>query len=60
MAAIQSYRDLEAWQRAMDLADEGYDLAELLPRREMFGLERRRQASRGAAIRSPQSPASSP
>ena|SRR5688572_18954 len=38
MAAIQSYRDLEAWQRAMDLADEGYDLVEILPRREMFGM----------------------
>jgi hypothetical protein len=36
LAQILSYRDLEAWQRAMDLADEGYDLLESLPRKEMF------------------------
>ncbi|MEX0783951.1 MAG: four helix bundle protein [Dehalococcoidia bacterium] len=38
MAQFQSYRDLIAWQKAMDLAGITYDLADKLPRREMFGM----------------------
>ncbi len=33
-----SYRDLEVWKRAMDLAAEAYDLAKSLPDSEKFGL----------------------
>ncbi len=35
---IRSYRDLIAWQKAMDLVDLVYDLADTFPRREQFGL----------------------
>ena len=38
MPKIQSFRDLIAWQRAMDLADMIYDLTEDFPKREHFGL----------------------
>ena len=34
--AINSYRDLEVWQKAMDLAAEVYRLAKLMPRVEEF------------------------
>src|SRR5207245_10659241 len=34
----QSYRDLVAWQRAMDLADEIYACARDLPKYELFAL----------------------
>lgn len=46
MAKIQSYSDLTAWQRAMDLAEECYRVAEELPSGERFGLasQRRRAA----------------
>ena len=45
-APISSYRDLIAWQKAMDLVDRVYDLAETFPRKEMFGL--RSQITRAA------------
>src|SRR5688500_6780886 len=32
------YRDLIAWQKAMDLADAVYDACEAWPKNEMFGL----------------------
>jgi four helix bundle protein len=38
MPRIQSFRDLIAWQKAMDLADMVYDLTERFPPRELFGL----------------------
>jgi four helix bundle protein len=38
MPKIQSFRDLVAWQKAMDLADMVYDLTEHFPPRELFGL----------------------
>jgi four helix bundle protein len=38
MPKIQSFRDLIAWQKAMDLADMIYDLTEHFPPREHFGL----------------------
>jgi len=38
MSKIQSYRDLIAWQKAMDLADLIYTATEPFPKREWFGL----------------------
>jgi four helix bundle protein len=38
MSKIQSYRDLIAWQKAMDLADLIYTVTEPFPKREWFGL----------------------
>lgn len=38
MCNVKSYRDLVAWQRAMDLADLVYDLTEDFPFRERLGL----------------------
>jgi four helix bundle protein len=38
MSTITSYRDLLAWQRAMDLADLVYCVTEKFPRSERFGL----------------------
>ena len=35
---INSYRDLIAWQKAMDLAQCIYDLTDSFPREEAFGL----------------------
>src|SRR5262245_191936 len=35
---ILSFRDLIAWQKAMDLADLVYDATEAFPPRERFGL----------------------
>ncbi|MEZ5293552.1 MAG: four helix bundle protein [Vicinamibacterales bacterium] len=37
MATIRSYRDLDAWKRAMTLAVEVYRISERLPRQELFG-----------------------
>lgn len=34
----QSYRDLDAWQRSMDLVTEIYALSKSFPREEQFGL----------------------
>ena len=38
MTPARSYRDLIAWQKAMELAQETYRLAALLPERERFGM----------------------
>jgi len=38
MPKTRNYRDLIAWQQAMDLADRIYDLTESFPQREHFGL----------------------
>ena len=35
---ISSYRDLQVWQRGMDLVVESYRLTENLPRAELYGL----------------------
>jgi four helix bundle protein len=43
---VESYRDLEVWQRSMDLAVAVYQLAESFPSREQFGL--RAQVQRAA------------
>lgn len=42
----QSYADLIAWQKSMDLAESIYHVTENLPRKEMFGLQS--QARRAA------------
>jgi len=36
--AIQTYQQLEIWQRGMNLAEQIYDLTRNLPRDEIFGL----------------------
>jgi len=36
--AITSYKDLEAWQLAMELAEAVYGLTRTFPREELFGL----------------------
>ena len=38
MNDIANFRDLIAWQKAMDLADLVYDITETFPKREWFGL----------------------
>jgi four helix bundle protein len=38
MGEIISYRDLEVWRQAMDLADLVYDMTERFPARERYGL----------------------
>lgn len=38
MRSVQSYRDLEIWQRAMALAEQVYRLTGTFPREEIFGL----------------------
>jgi four helix bundle protein len=35
---IQSYRDLEVWNVAMDLAALSYEVTRVFPREDMFGL----------------------
>ena len=35
---IQSYRDLEVWQKAMDLVVECYQITKAFPKAETFGL----------------------
>ena len=45
--ATRGYRNLVAWQKALDLADRVYDLTEHWPPREMYGLTN--QARRAAA-----------
>ena len=35
---IQSFRDLEVWRKAMDLAVRVYEATEKFPRSELFGL----------------------
>ncbi|NUQ61821.1 MAG: four helix bundle protein [Pirellulales bacterium] len=36
--AVRSYRDLEVWQVAMDLAEQCYRVTKGFPREEMFGM----------------------
>ncbi len=36
--AIRSYRDLEVWQAAMDVAEQCYRLTKTFPKDELFGL----------------------
>lgn len=35
---VRSYRDLQVWQRAMDLVVRSYKLTSVLPRNETYGL----------------------
>jgi len=35
---VKSFRDLQVWQKAMDLADAVYTMTAEFPRHEMFGL----------------------
>jgi four helix bundle protein len=51
MSQVRSYRDLQVWQRAMDVAVAVYDLTRSYPRDELFGLtsQSRRAASSIAA-----------
>ena len=35
---VRNYRDLEVWQKTMDLAEECYRLTRGFPREEVFGL----------------------
>ena len=35
---VESFRDLQVWQKAMDLADSVYTITADFPRSEMFGL----------------------
>lgn len=43
---MRSYRDLAAWQRAMEVIEEVYRLASMLPKEEVYGL--RSQLTRAA------------
>jgi four helix bundle protein len=36
--SIRNYRDLLAWQKAMDFAEEVYRVTRLFPKEEMYGL----------------------
>ncbi len=36
--AVQSYRDLVAWQRAMDLVEEVYRTCKTFPQDELYGI----------------------
>jgi four helix bundle protein len=36
--SIQSYQDLEVWQRGMTLAEQAYKLTKNYPKEELFGL----------------------
>jgi four helix bundle protein len=47
--AIQSYRELDVWQRAMDLVDLLYTLTRVLPATERYGLTSQLQRA-GASI----------
>lgn len=49
--SVRSYRDLEVWKRAMDLAVATYDVTRAFPREEQFGLtsQARRAATSIAA-----------
>ena len=38
MSKIINYRDLEVWQRAIELTDVVYDITAKFPERERFGL----------------------
>jgi four helix bundle protein len=45
MATVRTYRDLIAWQKAMDLACAVYQLTSCFPREEMYGLTRQLRES---------------
>ena len=45
MATVKTYRDLIAWQKAMDLACDVYRLTSGFPREEMYGLTRQLRES---------------
>lgn len=36
--AVQSFRDLEVWQKGIDLVEETYRLTDRYPKREIYGL----------------------
>ncbi len=36
--AVRNYRDLKVWQRGVDLVVQYYQMTELFPRRELYGL----------------------
>ena len=38
MAGIQSYKDLEAWKKGIDIVDLVYEITEKFPDREKYGL----------------------
>jgi four helix bundle protein len=38
MQSIRSYRDLDVWRRAMELAQKCYELTAEFPKREVYGL----------------------
>ena len=38
MDTIKSYRDLEVWRKAMELAQKCYELTANFPKREVYGL----------------------
>ena len=53
MSEVRSYRDLQVWQRAMDVAVGTYELTRAYPKDELFGLtsqSRRAAASIAANI----------
>src|SRR6476659_11065399 len=45
MSEILTFRDLVAWQKAMELTDMVYDLTESFPKREWFGLAQQMRKS---------------
>ena len=38
MGSIKSYRDLNVWQKSIDLVEEIYKLSQEFPREELYGL----------------------
>ncbi|MCE5326574.1 MAG: four helix bundle protein [Planctomycetaceae bacterium] len=50
MSAIRDYKDLIAWQKAMDLVEEAYRISAHFPKEEVFGL---RSQIRRAAVSIP-------
>jgi four helix bundle protein len=38
MVVIKGYRDLQVWQKAMDLVVESYEVANLVPKNELYSL----------------------
>ncbi len=43
MVMFQSYRDLEVWQKAMDLVLDCYQITRRFPKNEIYGLSRQLQ-----------------
>jgi hypothetical protein len=56
--SVTSYRDLAVWQRAMELAEEAYRLAKLMPKAEEYRLIS--QLVRGLCPSPPISPKATP